>query len=163
MPGEAAFSLASDKETFALGAALAGHLARGDVVALSGELGPARQRWRAASSRGFARLSHQPDEPVPSPSFPIAQHYEFGSFILWHFDFFRLKSPSELVEIGWDDALGATLVEWPELAPGFLPEPHLAIRLDWSGEGRVAKITGALRLVSLANLVRSIRQSPELS
>lgn len=162
---EARVVVRNEAATLALGAALSGHLARGDVVALSGELGAGKTTLARGVVAGLARLHNQAQEAVPSPSFPLVQMYEFGSFVLWHFDLFRIASPAELVELGWEEALGegTALVEWPERAPGFLPEPHLAIRLEWEGEGRLALMSGRLNLISLANLVHTFSAIPELS
>jgi tRNA threonylcarbamoyl adenosine modification protein YjeE len=162
---EARVALRTEAATLALGTALSGYLVHGDVIALSGELGAGKTTLARGVIAGLARLSGQAQEAVPSPSFPLVQMYEFGSFVLWHFDLFRIASPAELVELGWEEALGegATLVEWPERAPGFLPDPTLAIRLEWEGEGRLALLSGRLNLISLANLVATLRTHPELS
>ena len=51
---------------------------------------------------------------------------------MFHIDLYRIGSPGELVNIGWDDILGANavvLVEWPERAGGALPAADWAITL----------------------------------
>jgi tRNA threonylcarbamoyl adenosine modification protein YjeE len=164
-PEEAHVVLRDEAATLVLGAALSPHLVHGDVVALSGELGAGKTTLARGVVAGLARLSGQAQEAVPSPSFPLVQMYEFGGLVLWHFDLFRIASPAELVELGWQEALGegATLVEWPERAPGFLPDPTLAIRLEWEGEGRLALLSGRLNLISLEKLVQTFTTYPELS
>ena len=53
--------------------------------------------------RGFlAGLGHTGE--VPSPSFAIVQPYEALDPPVWHVDLYRLEAPSELDEIGLDDA-----------------------------------------------------------
>jgi tRNA threonylcarbamoyl adenosine modification protein YjeE len=163
--GEARVALADEAATLALGDSLAGHLVRGDVVALSGGLGAGKTTLVRGLVAGLARQAHRAQETVPSPSFSIVQTYEFAGFELWHFDFFRLKSPAELAELGWEEALasGATIVEWPERVPGALPESHLVIRLEWAGAGRLALLSGRLNVISVANLAKTFRTYPELS
>jgi aminoglycoside/choline kinase family phosphotransferase len=61
-----------------------------------------------------------------------------------HFDLYRLGDPSELDELGFEEAIdgGAALVEWPERASGQLPAATLTIDLQHEGAGRTARLTG---------------------
>ena len=92
------------------GAALAGVLQAGDVVALSGPLGAGK----TTLVRGvLAALGHAGE--VPSPTFAIVQPYDSTSLPIAHADLYRIEDPAELEELGLDDQLfdGALLVEWP--------------------------------------------------
>lgn len=56
-----------------------------------------------------------------------------------HFDLYRLSDPEELEFLGFRDYLdGLTtcLIEWPEKAAGYLPEPDLAISISVVKDGR---------------------------
>ena len=102
----------SPAETEALGAALAGRLKPGAVVAFSGDLGAGK----TAFVRGMARGLDIP-ERVTSPTFTIVNKYEGGRLPLFHFDMYRLSSSDELFDIGWEDYLvrgGVCAVEWSE-------------------------------------------------
>ncbi|HJG86963.1 tRNA (adenosine(37)-N6)-threonylcarbamoyltransferase complex ATPase subunit type 1 TsaE [Pseudoflavonifractor capillosus] len=102
----------SPAETEALGAALAGRLKPGAVVAFSGDLGAGK----TAFVRGMARGLGIP-ERVTSPTFTIVNEYEGGRLPLFHFDMYRLSSSDELFDIGWEDYLvrgGVCAVEWSE-------------------------------------------------
>ena len=102
----------SPAETEALGAALAGRLKPGAVVAFSGDLGAGK----TAFVRGLARGLGIP-ERVTSPTFTIVNEYEGGRLPLFHFDMYRLSSSDELFDIGWEDYLergGVCAVEWSE-------------------------------------------------
>ena len=102
----------SPAETEALGAALAGRLKPGAVVAFSGDLGAGK----TAFVRGMARGLGIP-ERVTSPTFTIVNEYEGGRLPLFHFDMYRLGSADELFDIGWQDYLvrgGVCAVEWSE-------------------------------------------------
>ena len=102
----------SPAETEALGAALAGRLNPGAVVAFSGDLGAGK----TAFVRGMARGLGIP-ERVTSPTFTIVNEYEGGRLPLFHFDMYRLSSSDELFDIGWEDYLvrgGVCAVEWSE-------------------------------------------------
>lgn len=120
------------------GAAIAGCLRPGDVVALSGGLGAGKTTLARAI---IAALGHEGE--VPSPSFAIIEVYDPPGvrLPLVHADFYRLADPREVEELGLDDyRAGAVLIaEWPEHAGGFAHEAGcLAIALDVADDGRVA-------------------------
>ena len=122
----------------ALGQRIAAQLQRGDVVALSGELGAGKTTLARAI---LAALGH--DGEVPSPSFAIVEPYAAPPLRLpvVHADFYRLADASELAEIGLDELRdGAALIaEWPERVGGFEDEPGcLAIALEMEGNRRAA-------------------------
>ena len=53
---------------------------------------------------------------VPSPTFQMVEIYELADFTLWHFDLYRLQKPSDIYELGIEEAFttGVSLIEWPE-------------------------------------------------
>jgi len=111
---------------------LAPRLGTGDVLALSGDLGTGKTTFARAVLRALGVTGD-----VPSPTFTLVQSYDIDSLIVTHFDLYRLKSPDELDELGWDDALGegVVLVEWPERAGGRIPADHLAMHFDILPDG----------------------------
>lgn len=121
-----------------LGARLAEALRPGDVIALSGGLGAGKTTLARAI---IGALGHQGE--VPSPSFAIIETYDPPALRLplVHADFYRLKHPEEVEELGLDDYRhGAALIaEWPEMAGGFAHEAGcLSIRLETADRGRKA-------------------------
>ena len=122
----------------ALGNRIAGALQPGDVVALSGGLGAGKTTLARAILAGLGHVGE-----VPSPTFAIIEQYlpPAVRLPLVHADFYRLRDPGELAELGLDDYRdGAALVaEWPEMAGGFAHEPGcLSILLETADEGRIA-------------------------
>ena len=102
----------SAQETEALGERLAARLRPGDVIAYTGDLGAGK----TAFTRGLARGLGVADR-VTSPTFTIVNEYEGGRLPLFHFDLYRMDSPEELFDIGWEDYLargGVCAVEWSE-------------------------------------------------
>jgi tRNA threonylcarbamoyladenosine biosynthesis protein TsaE len=123
----------------AFGARIAGRLAAGDVVALSGDLGTGKTTLARAI---IAALGHAGE--VPSPTYTIIQTYDGLRLPLVHADFYRLRHPAEVGELGLDDYRegAALLAEWPDHAGGFAHEAGcLAITLEKVGEGREAVVT----------------------
>jgi tRNA threonylcarbamoyladenosine biosynthesis protein TsaE len=116
--------LESEAHTAALGAALARVARPGDVITLSGALGAGK----TALARGFLAAAGHGGE-VPSPTFAIVQPYEDLRPPVLHADLYRLEHPSELLELGLEEAADAVLlVEWPDRA-GEGAWPH-ALRLS---------------------------------
>jgi tRNA threonylcarbamoyladenosine biosynthesis protein TsaE len=135
-PGVERF-LPAESDTLALGRALAGALAPGLVVYLSGELGAGKTTLARGVLRGLGHTGR-----VKSPTFTLVEAYEFSKLYLYHFDFYRFTQPRELADAGLgeyfsDDAVA--LVEWPEKAPG-LPPPDLRIDMRVTDGGRTAAL-----------------------
>ena len=72
-------------------------------------------------------------QAMPSPSFNLLFRYQARmGFEVVHMDLYRLQSPDELWELGWEE-LGqpneVVLVEWPERAGPLLPADHWIVEL----------------------------------
>ena len=133
----------SPLETEALGERLAAHLHPGDVIAYTGDLGAGK----TAFTRGLARGLGVTDR-VTSPTFTIVNEYEGGRLPLFHFDLYRMDSPEELFDIGWEEYLarcGVCAVEWSEHAQdAFEEEPiWVDIRQGERDEQRIISIRNA--------------------
>ena len=133
----------SPEDTEDIGARLAEQLGPGAVVAFTGDLGAGK----TAFTRGLARGLGVADR-VTSPTFTIVNEYEGGRLPLFHFDLYRMDSPEELFDIGWEDYLargGVCAVEWSEHAEGaFEEEPiWVDIRRGESDDQRIISIRNA--------------------
>tara|TARA_R110001592_G_scaffold29350_9_gene106591 strand:- start:8382 stop:8828 length:447 start_codon:yes stop_codon:yes gene_type:complete len=120
----------SEAETIAFAARFAQQLNAGDIVLLYGDLGMGKTVFSRALIRALCT-----DEAmdVPSPTFTLVQTYDAPRGAIWHFDLYRLSDPSEIYEIGWEEALseGMILVEWPErLNEGMVPSDAIKISLS---------------------------------
>ena len=115
-----------------------------DLVTLSGDLGAGKTTFARALVR---LLTGDPQLEVPSPTFTLMQVYQTPAFPVVHADLYRIRDPSELAELGWDEAAeGALLiVEWADKA-GALPPDRLDISLALASprdpDQRVVTITG---------------------
>ncbi|WP_150523738.1 tRNA (adenosine(37)-N6)-threonylcarbamoyltransferase complex ATPase subunit type 1 TsaE [Roseibium sediminis] len=117
-----------ESATVRLAEDLAVILRREDCVLLSGDLGAGKSTLSRALLRALAADA---ELEVPSPTFTLVQTYSLDRLEVAHFDLYRLEEPEEVEELGLADCLeaGAALVEWPEMAAGFLPEDALWIQL----------------------------------
>ena len=139
------FYLANSAITDRLGVLLAPHLERGDFVALWGDLGAGKTVLARAVIHARQRLAGRDPDDVQSPTFTLVHPYQAGDLIMSHYDFYRIESESEMMELGVDDALdqGLILAEWPERMGRDLYPDRLDIRLAIDGDGRIATLSGS--------------------
>jgi tRNA threonylcarbamoyladenosine biosynthesis protein TsaE len=98
------------------------------LVAISGDLGAGKTTLIQAICRGYGVT-----EGVSSPTFAIVHEYHAPRSPVFHIDLYRLATPADLTNIGWDDIVRAealVLVEWPERAGDRLPSAHVPIDLE---------------------------------
>jgi len=139
----ATIRLPDGQATERLGARIAAGLRRGDAIGLEGDLGAGKTTLARAVLRALGV-----EENVPSPTFTLVQSYETKAFPVRHYDLYRIEQPSELDELGLDEALdeGAALIEWPERAQGRLPSDMLHVKIRIEGDtSRRADLMGRLR------------------
>ncbi len=118
----------SEQETIKVARDFAITLRPRDVVLLQGDLG----LGKSVFSRGIIRTLTGDDHlDVPSPTFTLVQTYDTPQGEIYHFDLYRLKSPEELYEIGWEDALsaGILLIEWPDKLEHLKPKNFIEVDL----------------------------------
>lgn len=121
----------SPEETRRFGAALAGRLRPGDVVALTGRIGSGK----TTLVKGLAEGLGIPPEKVASPSFVLIREYA-GRLRMAHADLFRLDRLAGAETVGLEEYYGTdwiTVVEWADQVPGILPEERLVIRFETLG------------------------------
>ena len=100
------------EQTEAVGAALGKRLTPGAVIAYQGDLGAGKTAFTRGVACGLGAK-----ESVTSPTYTIVNEYLSGKYPLFHFDMYRLASPDDLFDIGWEDYLdrgGVCAVEWSE-------------------------------------------------
>lgn len=117
----------SESETEKLGESFAATLPDGSVVAMYGELGAGKTAFVRGMARGMGI-----DCRVSSPTFTIVNEYE-GPRTLIHFDMYRLSSPDELFDIGWDDYLkrnAVCAVEWSEKVEDAFFGDEITVRFE---------------------------------
>lgn len=116
------FATSSAAATRDLGARFAARLRGGEIVLLCGDLGAGKTQFAKGVGRGLGIAAE-----IVSPTFTLAVRYE-GRLPLVHYDLYRVRTQSELVEIGFlesDEPLQVTLVEWGDR----VPPPAGAIRI----------------------------------
>ncbi|HUQ98301.1 MAG TPA: tRNA (adenosine(37)-N6)-threonylcarbamoyltransferase complex ATPase subunit type 1 TsaE [Gemmatimonadaceae bacterium] len=99
------------------------------LITLTGELGVGKTTLAQSICRGFGV-----EQEVTSPTYALVQQYAAPKSPVYHIDLYRLDSPDQLTNLGWDEIVAShalVLVEWPERAGDRLPENHVPIDLDY--------------------------------
>lgn len=72
-------------------------------------------------------------DQVTSPTYSLLHEYRNSqSDIFYHFDFYRINSDNEALDIGCDeyfDSGNICFVEWPEKVASILPDKNLTIKI----------------------------------
>jgi len=68
-----------------------------------------------------------------------------SGFIVYHFDLYRMASPEEWSEAGFDDLdePALRLIEWPERGGASVPAPDLRLEMQVAGRGRLLRVMPA--------------------
>lgn len=110
------------------------------VIAMHGEMGAGKTTFISR----VATLLNSSSIPS-SPTFSIINEYALPrNSKMFHIDLYRLKNELEAIEAGVEDCLQSgfiCVVEWPEIAPGILPEDTLHCYLN-----RVSEYERKLRI-----------------
>ena len=108
----------SEDETFCYGKELSSEFVPGDVIALVGNLGSGKTVLTKGIASGIGV-----NEVVNSPTFKLIGEYKSNP-PLFHFDFYRIKSPKEIIDFGIEyyySAKGICVIEWADLFPNLIP------------------------------------------
>ncbi|MEL7534527.1 MAG: tRNA (adenosine(37)-N6)-threonylcarbamoyltransferase complex ATPase subunit type 1 TsaE [Bacteroidota bacterium] len=82
-------------------------------------------------------------EAVTSPTFNLVNEYRGESAMIYHFDFYRIRTEVEAYDLGADEYFDSghyVFIEWPERIPTLLPEEAVEVRLNVN-EDKSRKIT----------------------
>lgn len=128
--------LRSEDDTIEFAKELGQKLKKGDVLALYGELGAGKTFFTQQLCK-FLGVK----ENVSSPSYVLMNEY-MGTCIIRHLDLYRLDSAEEILELGLHDLYEdtITIIEWPEIAEGMLPENTIHIYFDFIDSNRKVTI-----------------------
>lgn len=115
------------------------------IFTFSGELGAGKTTFIKAFCRQLGVT-----DVVNSPSFSIINEYRaMDGKKIYHFDFYRIRRPEEILDIGFDEYTSGEyycFMEWPELAMQLLPPGHVKIKIS-RGAGEYERIIECRRFL----------------
>ncbi|HEV2843080.1 MAG TPA: tRNA (adenosine(37)-N6)-threonylcarbamoyltransferase complex ATPase subunit type 1 TsaE [Chthoniobacterales bacterium] len=128
----------SAEETIATGRQYGRNARKGDVFALTGDLGAGKTQF----VKGFV-AGVECNAEVTSPTFVLVHEYANGRLPVYHLDFYRLENSEAVLRLGFDDYVfgeGVSLIEWADRYPDLLPNHARWISFEHKSENtRVIK------------------------
>lgn len=119
-------------ETIAAGRTYGRNAAKGDVFALTGDLGAGKTQFVKGVVAGL-----ESGAEVTSPTFVLVHEYEGGRLPVYHFDFYRLDNTEAVLRLGFDDYVfgdGISLIEWADRYPDLIPKEAKWLSFELRGE-----------------------------
>lgn len=100
------------------------------LIALYAPMGAGKTTFTAA----ICRILGVANDAVSSPTFSIVNEYKSAACdSLFHFDFYRIETIAEALDIGLFDYLDSgslCIMEWPEKIEDILPEETVRVRIS---------------------------------
>lgn len=105
------------------------------IFAFEGDMGAGKTTFIAEVCRQLGAA-----DDSGSPTFSIVNEYVGADGCpVYHFDFYRLESPQEALDLGAEDYFysgNLCLIEWPDRIGDLLPEETVTVSLSETDDGR---------------------------
>ena len=98
------------------------------VFAFYGAMGAGKTTFIKALCRELGSQDN-----ITSPTFALINEYSTANgFVIYHFDFYRIKKLEEAYDLGYEDYIYSgnyCFIEWPEMIESLLPEGIVKVRI----------------------------------
>jgi len=105
------------------------HFQNERIFAFYGKMGAGKTTLIKALCRALGST-----DPITSPTFALVNEYSTAdNERIFHFDFYRIKSMEEALDIGFDDYIYSgkyCMMEWPENIEDLLPEEIIKVEIE---------------------------------
>ena len=110
-------NISKEKDTKLVAERLSNLINLGDFILLTGNLGVGKTTFIKYIINSLQRKNRKEISEVPSPTFNITNEYQIKKILIKHYDLYRIKNESELVNLDIQENLKKqiTLVEWPKI------------------------------------------------
>lgn len=79
-------------------------------------------------------------DATSSPTFSLVNEYQASNNLLvYHFDFYRINTETEALDMGLDDYLYSNnwcFIEWADKIPNLIPDSHSVITISLQADGK---------------------------
>ena len=112
------------------------------IILLIGEMGTGKTTLTKEIMRQLGVLE------TSSPTFSLVNQYDTSTGTWYHFDLYRIEDEEELLDFGFEEYLASgnpCLIEWPQIASGYIEAPYLRVQLELLDTDRhitISKVTG---------------------
>jgi tRNA threonylcarbamoyladenosine biosynthesis protein TsaE len=101
------------------------------VIGLEGDLGSGKTTFLQGFAKGLGIK-----EKILSPTYVIMKRFKMpGGRNFFHIDTYRINSPGEILEIGFEDIINnpenIVAIEWPEKVKKYLPAGAILIKFKF--------------------------------
>lgn len=104
-------------------------------IAFHGAMGAGKTTFISALCRVLGA-----EDEASSPTFSLVNEYMVpGRKPIYHFDFYRIETPAEALDMGLDDYWDSgslCFMEWPENVEEFLPDDTLHVNISVLPDGK---------------------------
>ena len=109
--------ISSEQSTKLLAKNLIKHIKHGDLIFLYGEMGVGKTTFIRYLINQLQKKNKVKITDVTSPTFNLLNEYKINDIVVKHYDLFRLKHKSEIINLDIFDnnEKFITFIEWPEL------------------------------------------------
>jgi len=89
----------------------------GDIFFLNGELGVGKTTFIKYLINFLQKNNNKSITEIPSPTFNLINEYQINSFIIKHYDLYRINDAKELNNLGIFESIAnqITFIEWPKI------------------------------------------------
>ena len=109
-------------------------ISSGDVICLYGEIGAGKTYF----TKYLCEALGLNQDDIISPTYVFWRKYSLKNLDVNHFDFYRLNSPDELLNIGFEEAVNdknaLSIIEWADRISDRLPERRIDIHIKIMGK-----------------------------
>ena len=109
--------ISSEESTKELAKKLSNYLKGGEIIFLYGEIGVGKTTFAKYLINQFQMNKKIKITEITSPTFNLLNEYDLDGLTIKHFDLFRIKDKSEIInlDIFSNNQNTITLIEWPQL------------------------------------------------
>lgn len=105
------------------------------VILFHGEMGAGKTTLINALAKNLGVKGN-----TSSPTFSLVNEYQIiDNQLVYHFDFYRIKTESEALDMGIDEYLYSKnwcFIEWADKIPNLIPEKHSKITIKLLSDGK---------------------------